>query len=80
MLVNSLWMKIIENSKKQKQNKGENMILVKVYQNGRESYQKIELKDAVKFNKSALVFTTEDDEDAYDDYLDDHVLAFIVVL
>lgn len=47
------------------------MILVKVVQDGKETYQKIDLSDAIKFDKDSLIFTTEDDEDEFDDYLEE---------
>lgn len=47
------------------------MILLKIVENGREFYKKIDLKDAINFSKDSLIFTSEDDENDFEDYLED---------
>ncbi len=47
------------------------MILVKKIDNDKETFEKINLKEALNYRKEDLVFTTEDDEEEYDVYLED---------
>ena len=47
------------------------MILRKVIKDGKEVYEKIDFNEAVKINKSELIFTSEDEEDEFDDKIDD---------
>lgn len=47
------------------------MILLKKIENDKETFEKINLKEALNYSKEDLVFTTDDDEEEYDDYLDD---------
>lgn len=47
------------------------MILVKKMENDKETFEKINLKEALNYSKDDLIFTTEDDEEEYDDYLED---------
>ncbi len=47
------------------------MILRKKIEEGKETYEKISFNEATKLDKSELVFTTEDEEDEYDDFLEE---------
>ena len=46
------------------------MILKKVIVKGKENYEPIDVKEAIKYRQEDLVFTTEDDEDEYEEMLD----------
>ena len=47
------------------------MILRKVIKDGKEVYEKIDFNEAVKINKSELIFTSEYEEDEFDDYIEE---------
>ncbi len=47
------------------------MILKKINDDGKEAFERISYDEAIKLKKDELVFTTDDDEDEYDDYLEE---------
>ena len=58
-------------TKKHSKIKGDQtMILKKIINDGKEVFERIPFEDAIKLKKDELVFTSEDDEEKYDDYFD----------